>query len=141
MEIIEGLYFTEKEAISVKDQPRVIMTEWRLLEFRPSEQQFLEAPDDATRAKMEELVGDIFLMGWLLGKSSLRITTPVKKINIEGREMITSSGRIYEIQTPPAVDEERLMIIASHANLSGMPLAFLRDISNDVWAVMQKCRH
>jgi hypothetical protein len=137
----ELLIFNQRQAAGVEEQPRADITNWRILEYRPTPESLAAAPSDEIRADMQEIAGARFLFGWLPGRESIRITTAIADFNAPARLLTTQSGRVYEIQGPPTTDPERLALIHVHAAIKGMHADVVKDVSDDLWNEIMKAAH
>lgn len=80
-----------RDAPSVDQQPLVQMQHWRV---------FLVA-------------GQRHLLGWVSEGITTRMTSPICEVRLFARQLVTSSGRLYELDGPPTEDPDRLMVLAA----------------------------
>lgn len=95
-------------------QPRALIYDWRIMQF------------DERRV----------MVGFLANGLTCRMTTEIVSIDFPGREVRTSSGRLYELLGPPASEPERLAFIAVRVALC-VRSAHL-DVTDGVWNAMCK---
>lgn len=103
-----------REAPPASTQSRALIHDWRIIQF------------DEGRT----------LVGFLENGFTCRITTAIVSIDIPGREVRTSSGRLYELLGPPACEPERLAVIAVYVALSLQSPSL--DVTGGVWDAMCK---
>ena len=108
------VFFNEREAPRVEDQPAVQVRSWRLV----------EAPN-----------GDQHLLV-VLDHDPLRITSPLAGINKATAELITQSGRRYELSGPPETRELQLSLLTANAARAGLGDSV--DISDELWRSIVK---
>lgn len=107
-----------REAPPVAEQPVVRIQHWRLIEER----------------------GLIHLAGWINGAITIRLTSPVRDVNLAARQVTTDSGRLYELAGPPTDDADRLVLIAARLASVGAVWQGI-DVSDRIWADMLKGAH
>lgn len=102
-----------RNAPDVRDQPRVLVHEWR----------------------MYQVGVHIHLAGFLANRFTCRITTPEGAVNAPSRQVHTDSGRICELVGPPANDFQALAVI--NARLSQLFGTIDADVTMSYWDNMQ----
>ena len=72
----------------------------------------------------------------------LRKTSPIAWFSQSLREIVTSSGRRYELVGPPATDPESLVLMAWHLEASGCDVADeIADITSLYWGAITGATH
>ena len=104
-------------APKVEEQPTVRMLHWRIF----------------------EVDGDLRVLGWIKEGPTTRMTSPLRALLPTTRQVITHSGRIYEMDQPPTEDTERLVIIL--ARLAAERILVTNDRSYEVWSAMVQAGH
>ena len=94
----------------VADQPRVIITRWRIYQCCD---------------------GERYLAGIIAQTDRLRVTTAVTQVIAAYRIVVTASGRLYELNGPPADCDAIQMVAMTH--LAGSGRMILHDSSGSVW--------
>lgn len=102
-----------RDAPDVRNQPRLSVHDWRMYQ-----------------------VGEhIHLVGFLENGFTCRVTTPIDAVVAASRQVQTSSGRIYELDGPPAHDIQAMAIIG--ARLHQLFGAVDSDVTMNYWGAMQ----
>lgn len=104
------LFLNDRQAPSVEAQPSVGLTSWRILELPWTEKRIL----------------------MLSAEGVMRVTTAIVQLDLIARTATTSSGRIYEFQTPP--ETTPLIRAALVFNASRVGLIDGIDVSEDIWS-------
>lgn len=101
-----GLHLVVRNAPDVHEQPHVVLTDWQVF-------------DDGQAC---------YLAGLLPNGHTLRVTTAVKSVRVASRTWITSSGRVYKTQGPPASDSALMAMLERMATaLRGRTLKTCSD--------------
>lgn len=66
-----------------------------------------------------------------LGDGVARVTSATLVINSATRTVMTNSGRIYRLASPPEQDAALLGVIRANATRSGV---LAKDVSEEIWA-------
>lgn len=124
--------FIERFAPEVEEQPRVEMTDWRIVKLPKTGRQGFDAE------------GVLVLVGYPAGKTSLRITSPFRPdaINFATRMLLSGSGRVYMLTTPPFSQGECAELWENfrlHLAINGIRTD--ADVSDDIWAAMLQASH
>jgi hypothetical protein len=98
-----------RDAPPVNDQPRVKPLAWRIV---------------GTQEGM-------LLALVVTPEGSLRVTSPISEIRAATRTVVTASGRVYELEIPPALDEPMRGLLLALAARFGLGSAI--DASASVW--------
>jgi len=115
------LPWAPRRAPDVSAQPRMALSGWRILDLGH---------------------GQEILCGWLPNGSTLRKTSPIAWFSQSLREIVTSSGRRYELVGPPATDPESLVLMAWHLEASGCDVADeIADITSLYWGAITGATH
>lgn len=88
---------------------------------------------------IEDEAGDRFLLGFLLEKLTLRMTTSIQAFDPAGRRIVTKSGRRYELLGAPMKNKEILATMGLFALMHGVfgsVIDVTTDFSNAVLAAM-----
>jgi hypothetical protein len=102
-----------RNAPGVDDQPRLQLSDWRM-----------------------HLVGQhTHLVGFLPNGFTCRVTTPIATVLSASRLVQTSSGRLYELDGPPAHDPLALAVI--RARLHQLFGNIDADVTMNYWGAMQ----
>lgn len=111
------IFFNERNAPSVDEQPTVILNTWRVVETAAGQRRILA-----------QMPG-----------GSFRITSPLAAFDCRRWTARTSSGRVYEFGQAPTEDEFIRAAFAANAARAGLTSA--TDVSLQLWAEVQAARH
>jgi hypothetical protein len=107
-------FVNERDAPSVAEQPSVKVSSWRVV---------------------KAMTGDLHLL-IILDHGPLRITSSIANFNPATAEMITQSGRRYEVIGPPEERQHQLSLLAASAVPAGLGDA--QDVSHALWQAITK---
>ena len=110
-------FFNERDAPDVDEQPTVQVRSWRVVEAVAGDRRLLVAMDHGP----------------------LRITSPLAGLSTASTELITQSGRRYELLAPPETRQPQWAQLAANAARSGLRDAV--DVSEEVWQLITVSRN
>ena len=67
----------------------------------------------------------------VMPSGSLRVTSPIFEVHATRRELVTSSGRRYQLDAPPVIDGLVCDMLGALAERFGLDLVV--DVSSEVW--------
>lgn len=79
------------------------------------------------------VAGERHLLGWISEGATTRMSSPIIELRLSARQVVTSSGRVYELDGHPTEDPDRLLFLAARLIAIGQGPV---DVSDQIWSEM-----
>jgi hypothetical protein len=108
---------------SVDAEPELALCGWRILEAT-----YVEASEPAT----------LHFVGCCAARSTGRVSTPIRMLDVKKRHGRTASGRVYELRGEPSTSREADYVWQAYADVNAV--VSWRDVTREVLAAVEAHR-